>query len=151
MDFSCYVTVTNNCKTALMLQHKDKGKNDKGKWEVEPPNVIAGGTSQQFVLKDALGTEGTEGSVEYALNAPKNPGVRICFSCPATPGSKNTFTAKSSEPSIMKVEQDGPHKPDGHPMHGKKFPSIFYFRPCQSFSPLLKVLRTIGAATCSLV
>lgn len=121
MDFGCYVDVSNRCKSSLML--KEKRKSGRSTWEVEPPSTIKAGKSHEFVLKDSLGLEGTEGAVVYTLDSLKNPDLELEFSCPAKPGSKNTFIARSSHESIMKVEKDGPT--EGHPMKGKDLPSKF--------------------------
>jgi hypothetical protein len=129
-DFGCYVTVENECNTGLMLT--EKHKNDKAKWLVEPPPGISKNSQFQFVLKDAPGLEGTEGSVVYTLDVPGDPKpeLTLAFSCPTKPTSQNTFKAESSDPSTMAVEKNL-KSPHGHPMYGKDFPSKFL----QSFSP----------------
>jgi hypothetical protein len=123
MDFGCYVDISNKCETSLMLH--EARIIGKGSWKVEPPSNIQAASSYEFALKDALGHTGTDGVVDYQLNFPKEGGVflRLRFACPSKLGSKNTFTAESSDETIMKVEKDGPT--EGHPMHGKDLPSKF--------------------------
>lgn len=133
-DFGCYVTIENECTSSLMLQSKHK--NDNARWEVEPPDIINEHKHLQFVLKDTLGLVGSEGSVEYMLDAPKNPELEIKFSCPFPPGSKNTFTVKSTHASIMKVEKHGPDPTKGHPMHGKYFPTKVFLSTLPLVYPL---------------
>lgn len=112
MDFGCYIYIKNDCHSSLLRQETSI---TKGKWQVEPEKVIPKGASYQFVLQDKPGLDGSAGSVEYMLDAPKNPTVEIRFSCPTTRGSKNVLAAEAKVP--LKVHTEC--QVEGHPMHGE--------------------------------
>jgi len=85
-DYSCYVTIVNDCNVALKKLSKGVVHGD---WKTNPPDTItANTTSAQFQLKDNFGAYGSEGWVKYRVEIKdvpsddQKPVLTFSFQCP---------------------------------------------------------------------
>lgn len=101
MNFSTAVEIVNRPANGIdpPLLTLSGSNIDEGRWYVQPPAVIAPGTTRRFYLKDNLGPEGSEGWAEYTYTAQDGATqtVRFTFGCP-TGFSSNYATATPAAP-----------------------------------------------------
>lgn len=123
MDFSCYVKITNNGSSDLVMQQANA---QHGFFVVPPPARIAANTTAEIWIQDLLGPQGSGGEVTYK-QASGGGGMSFTFGCPtgfshnyATGGVD--FIATSVDPP----QTDSPHGvvPSwGHPLFVEFFTS----------------------------
>jgi UDP-2,3-diacylglucosamine pyrophosphatase LpxH len=102
-DYSCYVKITNNSPSDLVLQSQ---KTDSGFYVVPPPDRVAANQSADVWMEDLVGVKGSEGKATYRSDD-ANPS--FSFSCP-TAGFNS---ASGSKGAPLLASSKNPPNPDG--------------------------------------
>src|SRR5262249_6239096 len=115
LDYSCYVTITNN--TSKPLERVTETV-DNGFYVTHAPAMIAPGATGRFWLQDLPGIHGAEGGTTYA-SADGSRRLSFVYGCPTgvfqNYASGSTFVANSGSPTDASMPRNSV-PPFGHPL-----------------------------------